>query len=181
MLRQPERRLTMHRTHSRIAAAAVVALAGAFAAGCGQAGQPSPASAYTAEPVSASSPGSANSDWAQRASTICENALPDDSHQLVNHFDARHIKRHGMAIVDAGSKLDALGAPPGGDAGAYGRMIELYKRSVIYHGLALRDLAKGNDGNAAAEYAIGLDLANKADGLAMGFGAESCDRFGMGG
>jgi len=122
-----------------------------------------------------------NSDWAQRASTICENALPDDSHQLVNHFDARHIKRHGMAIVDAGSKLDALGAPPGGDAGAYGRMIELYKRSVIYHGLALRDLAKGNDGNAAAEYAIGLDLANKADGLAMGFGAESCDRFGMGG
>jgi hypothetical protein len=131
--------------------------------------------------LSASSPGSANSDWAQRASTICENALPDDSHQLVNHFDARHIKRHGMAIVDAGSKLDALGAPPGGDAGAYGRMIELYKRSVIYHGLALRDLAKGNDGNAAAEYAIGLDLANKADGLAMGFGAESCDRFGMGG
>ena len=60
-------------------------------------------------------------------------------------------------------------------------MLELYTRSAIYHGLALRDLAKGNDGNAAAEYAIGLDLANETDGLAMGFGAESCDRFGMAG
>ncbi|HEX3330771.1 MAG TPA: hypothetical protein VHS27_12680 [Gaiellales bacterium] len=135
---------------------------------------------YKADAVSASSSGSGNSDWAQRASTICEHALPDDSHQLVNHFDPRHIRRHGEAIIDAGSKLDALGVPAGGDAGAYGRMIELYKKSVIYHGLALRDLARGNDGNAAAEYAIGLDLANKADALAMGFGAKSCDRFGMG-
>jgi len=171
----------MYPTPWRIAAAALVALGCTFAAGCGAAGQAAPASAHKTDAVSAASSGSAGSGWAQRASTICENALPDDSHELVNHFDARHIRQHGMAIIDAGSKLDALGVPDGGDAVAYARMIELYKKSAIYHALALRELAKGSDGNAAAEYAIGLDLANKADGLAMGFGARSCDRFGMGG
>ncbi len=84
-----------------------------------------------------------------------------------------------MAIVDAGSKLDALGAPAGGDAAAYAHMIELYKRSAVYHGLALRDLAKGRAGNAAGEYAVALDLADKADRLAVGYGAASCNRFGM--
>jgi hypothetical protein len=63
--------------------------------------------------------------------------------------------------------------------GSYARMIELYKKSVIYHGFALRDVARGSDGTAAAEYAIGLALADKADRLAIGFGAKSCDRFGI--
>lgn len=169
----------MHRTSSRIATAALAALACALAAGCGRTGQATPASARTTAAASASSSGSGSSGWAQRASTICEHALADDSHELVNHFDARHIKQHGMAIVDAGSRLDALGAPAGGDAGTYARMIELYKKSAIYHGLALRELAEGNAGNAAAEYAIGLDLADKADRLAIGFGAESCNGSGM--
>jgi hypothetical protein len=171
----------MHRTPSRITAAALVALGCTFAAGCGTAGQAAPASAHKSDAVPAASSGSGTSGWAERASTICENALPDDTHELVNHFDARHIKQHGMAVIDAGSKLDALGVPAGGDPGTYARMIKLYKKSAVYHALALRDLAKGNDGTAAAEYAIGLDLANKADGLATGFGAKSCGRFGMGG
>jgi hypothetical protein len=171
----------MHLTPSRTTAAALVALGCTFAAGCGAAGQAAPAPEHESDAVPGSSSGSRTSDWAKRASTICEHALPDDSHELVNHFDARHIKQHGMAVIDAGSQLDALGVPAGGDPGTYARMIKLYKKSAIYHALALRDLARGNDGTAAAEYAIGLDLANKADGLAMGFGATSCGRFGMGG
>jgi hypothetical protein len=169
----------MHRTSAPFVSAALVALACALAAGCGGAGQATPASAQNAAGVPASSPGSGSSGWAKRASTICEHALADDSHELVKHFDARHIKQHGVAIVAAGSQLDALGAPAGADSGAYAHMIELYKKSAIYHGLALRELAQGNDGNAAAEYAIGLDLADKADRLAVGFGAGACNRFGM--
>lgn len=169
----------MHGTSRRSATAALVAVACALAVGCGGTGQATPASATKTGDLAVVSSDSRSSGWAKRASIICENALADDTHELVNHLDARHIKQHGMAIVDAGSKLDALGVPAGGDANAYAQMIELYKKSVIYHGLALRDLAKGNDGNAAAEYAIGLDLADKADRLAISFGAESCNRFGM--
>src|SRR6185437_11435293 len=169
----------MHRTSSPVVSAALVALTCAFATGCGGAGQAPSASTHTTDTVSASSTDSGSSGWARRASTICTEALADDSHELVNHLDARHIKQHGMAIVAAGSKLDALGAPAGADPGAYAHMIELYKKSAVYHGLALRELAQGNDGNAAAEYAVGLDLADKADRLAVGFGAGSCNRFGM--
>lgn len=169
----------MHRTSSRTAAASLVAVACTFAAGCGGTRQASPASAATTADVKASSSGSGSSSWADRAATICENALADDTHELVNHFDAHHIRQHGMAIVDAGSKLDALGVPAGGDTDAYARMIQLYKKSAIYHGLALRELAKGNAGNAAGEYAIALNLADKADRIAVGFGAASCNRFGM--
>lgn len=169
----------MYRTPSRIAAAALVALVCTVASGCGGTGQAAPAAAHKTDDVSASSSRRGDAAWAERASAICENALADDNHELVDHLDARHIRRHGMAIVAAGSKLDALGAPAGGNAGAYARMIELYKKSAIYHGLALRELVRGNAGNAAAEYAIGLNFADRADRLAVGFGAGSCNRFGM--
>jgi hypothetical protein len=169
----------MYRASSRLAAIAFMALAGILAAGCGANGKASSASTARTADVVATSSASSPSQWADHASAICENALSDDSHELVNHLDARHIKQHGMAIVAAGSRLDALGVPSGGDAHAYAHMIQLYKKSAIYHGLALRDLGQGNDGNAAAHYAIALGLADTADGLAVGFGAASCDRFGM--
>jgi hypothetical protein len=122
----------MHRTSSPVVSAALVALTCAFATGCGGAGQAPSASTHTTDTVSASSTDSGSSGWAKRASTICTEALADDSHELVNHLDARHIKQHGMAIVAAGSKLDALGAPAGADPGAYAHMIELYKKSAVY-------------------------------------------------
>jgi hypothetical protein len=58
-------------------------------------------------------------------------------------------------------------------------MLDMYKESAIRHGRALHDLTDGNAGNAVAEYAIGLDLADRADRLAVGFGASECARFGM--
>jgi hypothetical protein len=169
----------MHRTSASIATAALVVLSCTFASGCGGTGQATPASAHRTDDVPASSSAPAATAWARRASRICQNALADGNHTLVDHFDARHVRQHGMAVVAAGSKLDALGAPAGGDSGAYAHMIELYRKSAIYHGLAVRELAKGNAGNAAAEYAIGLQFAHKADRLAVGFGAASCGRFGM--
>lgn len=58
-------------------------------------------------------------------------------------------------------------------------MIDLYKRSAIDHGLAIREIRKGNDGNAAAYYSIGLALADRADAIVAGLGATDCTRFGM--
>ena len=117
--------------------------------------------------------------WADRANSICRAALPDSSHELVNHLDAAHIRQHGMAIVAAGSRLDALGAPSGANAASYARMIDLYRRSAVDHGLAIREIRTGNDGNAAAYYSIGLALADKADAIVAGLGATDCTRFGM--
>ena len=98
---------------------------------------------------------------------------------MVEHFDSRHIKRHGMAVVLAGSALDELGPPPGVDDADYQRMLDLYQESAIRHGLAVRELGDGNAGNAVGEYATGLGLADRADRLAVGFGASECARFGM--
>jgi len=117
--------------------------------------------------------------WADRANAICRAALPDSSHELVNHLDAAHIRQHGMSIVVAGSRLDALGAPSAAAAKPYAGMIELYRRSAIDHALAVREIRKGNDGNAAAYYSMGLTLADKADAIAARFGATDCSRFGM--
>ena len=124
--------------------------------------------------------GHSTSDWVDRANQICRSALPDSSHELVNHFDVAHIKRHGMAVIEAGSNLDALGAPSAADLKSYAGMLDLYKRSAIDHGLAVREIEKGDAGNAAVYYSTGLDLADKADALAAGFGATDCTRFGMG-
>ena len=59
-------------------------------------------------------------------------------------------------------------------------MLDLYKRSAIDHGLAVREIEKGDAGNAAVYYSIGLRLADKADAIAAGFGATDCTRFGLG-
>ena len=164
---------------TRIAHALALLAAGAsLAAGCGGKGTAAPGSGAAAS-TPASSQGGDAAAWADRANAICTAALPDRSHALVAHFDTRHIRRHGMTIVVAGSQLDELGPPADADAHAYARMIELYKRSAIYHGLALRDLAEGNDGNAVGEYSIGLDMADRADRMAVGFGATACNRFGL--
>ena len=117
--------------------------------------------------------------WVHRAKGICETALADDRHELVNHLDVKHVKQHGMSVVAAGSQLDALGPPAGTDAWSYARMIGLYKKSAIYHALALRGFDSGDNGNAALAYSLALHLADQADTLAVGFGAAACDRFGM--
>ena len=156
--------------HGGAAPLAVIAVTRCLAAGCG--GTETSTSALSAAT-------DARPDWADRANAICVHALPDAGHEMVRHLDSRHVKQHGMSIVDAGSKLDALGAPTGADADSYAKMIAMYKQSAIVHGLVLRELDKGNGGNAAMEYSYALALADKADGLAGGFGAVSCNRFGM--
>ncbi len=84
-----------------------------------------------------------------------------------------------MAIVLAGSQLDALGAPTGVDTDAYARMIALYKKSALYHAGAIRMLQQGQGGNAGLAYALALSYADRADRMAESFGAAQCDRFGM--
>lgn len=92
--------LLKHRSGA-VAVAGVVAVA---ACGCGgaAASQSQGASQATSQTRSA---------WADKANAICRSALPDGSHELVDHLDAAHIEQHGMAIVAAGSRLDALGGP----------------------------------------------------------------------
>jgi hypothetical protein len=160
-----------------LATPAVLALAW-LAAGCGSAGDTASAGLHPASTAAAGSSVSAP-EWAHRANGICETALADDSHELVNHLDATHVKQHGMSIVMAGSQLDALGPPAGTDALSYARMVDLYKKSAIYHGIALRAFDSGENGNAALAYSLALHLADQADTLAVGFGAGECDRFGM--
>ena len=146
------------------------------AAGCGGAGDTASAvqQASTTVGSSASAP-----EWVDRANGICETALADDHHELVNQLDVKHVKEHGMSVVRAGSQLDALGPPAGADAKSYARMVDLYKKSAIYHALALRAFDDDDDGNAALAYSLALQLADQADTLAVGFGAAECDRFGM--
>ncbi len=159
-----------------LATPAVLALTW-LASGCGTAGDTASAgmhSVSTAEGSSVSAP-----NWAHRASRICATALADDRHELVNHLDVTHVKRHGMSVVMAGAQLDALGPPAGTDAASYARMVGLYKKSAIYHAIALRAFDSGDNGNAALAYSLALHLADQADTLAVGFGAAECDRFGM--
>ena len=158
---------------SRSPALALTAVVAMAACGCGSA-----ASAAPSRESSQATSGPA-SGWAHRANAICRAALPDSSHELVNHLDAAHIRQHGMSIVVAGSRLDTLGAPSDAAAKPYAGMIELYRRSAIDHALAVREIRKGNDGNAAAYYSMGLALADKADAIAARFGAADCSRFGM--
>jgi hypothetical protein len=161
---------------TRFAAPALVALVW-LAAGCGSAGSTASAGSQSTSTTAGSS--APAPDWSVRANDICDTALADDSHELVNHLDARHVKQHGMAVVSAGSRLDALGPPAGADARSYVRMVDLYKKSAIYHGLALRAFDSGDDGNAAIAYSLALHFADQADKLAVRFGAAECNRFGM--
>jgi hypothetical protein len=177
--------MLLPRTRTAITLAAVAGgcLIGS-ACGGAQAGTDGPSSgnsgAIAATQASSSTTGAAaTSDWVRQADAICSKALPDDSHSMVDHFDAAHVRRHGMAIVAAVSELDKLGPPPGADAADYQHMLTLYKTSAGRHALALQALAKGDYGVAAAQYSIGLYQADQADGLAVGFGASSCARFGM--
>ena len=153
-----------------LALTAVVAMAGCGGGSSASTAPSRDSSHATSEPAP---------EWADRANAICRAALPDSSHELVNHLDAAHIRQHGMSIVVAGSRLDALGAPSAAAAKPYAGMIELYRRSAIDHALAVREIRKGNDGNAAAYYSMGLALADKADAIAARFGATDCSRFGM--
>jgi hypothetical protein len=177
LIYDPEETMLAHQRRTALALAAVAAgcLLGTACGGGAHAG--SAGRSETVPSSSASSPTSA--DWTRQANEICTRALPDASHSMVEHFDSQHIKRHGMAVVLAGSALDELGPPPGIDDADYERMLDMYKESAIRHGRALHDLTDGNAGNAVAEYAIGLDLADRADRLAVGFGASECARFGM--
>jgi hypothetical protein len=166
--------------HQRRTALALAAVAAGCLLGTACGGAAHAGSAGRSETVPSSSASSVTAaNWTRQANEICTRALPDASHSMVEHFDSQHVKRHGMAIVLAGSALDELGPPPGVDDAGYQRMLDLYKQSAIRHGLALRDLSNGEAGNAAAEYSIGLDLADRADRLAVGFGASECARFGM--
>jgi hypothetical protein len=143
--------------------------------GCGSA-------AATHADVPASAGGGSTSrpaTWASRASAICRDALGDSSHELVNHLDEQHVRAHGMAVVRAGSALDHLGPPPGSSSATYTKMLGLYMRSALLHGEAAKSLHAHDDGNAALYYSLALNMADRADSLAMGFGASSCDRFGF--
>jgi len=153
-----------------LALTAVVAMVGCGCGGPASAAPSRESSQATSEPAS---------EWVDRANAICRAALPDSSHELVSHLDAAHIRQHGMSIVVAGSRLNALGAPSAAAAKLYAGMIELYRRSAIDHALAVREIRKGNDGNAAAYYSMGLARADKADAIAARFGATDCSRFGM--
>jgi hypothetical protein len=159
-----------------LATPAVLALTW-LAAGCGSAGDTASAGLHPASTAAGSSV--SGPEWAHRANGVCEAALADDSHELVDHLDVTHVKQHGMSIVTAGSQLDALGPPAVTDSRSYARMVDLYKKSAIYHGIALRAFESGDNGNAALAYSLALHLADRADTLAVGFGAASCDRFGM--
>jgi hypothetical protein len=121
----------------------------------------------------------ADSGWASSANAICRQALPDGSHVLVDHLDPAHVRQHGFAIISAGMRLQKLGPPSGGDAAGYAKMIELYRKSAIYHALVVRQLKAGNAGNAAYVYGAALSLADRADTMATELGATDCNRFGM--
>jgi hypothetical protein len=157
---------------ARYVALAIVGATSLAVCGCGG------SAASQSHESTSSSP--TRSDWVDRANEICRTALPDGSHELVNHLDIAHIKRHGMAVVTAGASLDALGPPADTSAKSYADMLDLYKRSAIDHGLAVQEIQHGNTANAAAYYSIGLGLADKADAIAARLGATDCGRFGMG-
>jgi hypothetical protein len=143
----------------------------ALGAACGGTGASAAPAAHTSTLSAATG--------ARRADVICTSALADDSHTLVDHLDAPHVKAHGMAILLAGSQLDAMGAPPGVDTVAYERMLGLYKRSAADHVIVIRMLQKSDGANAAYVYAVALYVADRADRMAESFGASKCDRFGM--
>lgn len=164
-----------HRTAITLAALAAGCLLGTACGGAAQAGTGDRAAGSGGSSTTTTS----RAQWARQADQICTKALPDDGHEMVNHLDEAHIKRHGMAIVMAGSALEALGPPAGADTGTYKHMLALYKSSAIRDGLALGELGDGNDGNAAMQYSLALAQADQADRLAVGFGASSCARFGM--
>jgi hypothetical protein len=164
-----------HRTAITLAALAAGCLLGTACGGAAQAGTGDRAAGSDRSITSTRS----RAQWSRQANQICTRALPDDGHEMVNHLDEAHIKRHGMAIVMAGSALEALGPPAGADAGTYKHMLALYESSAVRHGLALRELGDGNDGNAAMQYSLALAQADQADRLAARFGASACARFGM--
>jgi hypothetical protein len=145
--------------------AILLTLGGLTVAGCG----------HTAG--AATSPLS-RSQWASRANAICRAALPDASHELINHLDEQHVRAHGMAVVRVGSGLDDLGPPAGTSAVAYRKMLEQYMESAVLHGEAANHLHTGDDGNAAFLYALALNKADRADVMAATLGGSSCERFG---
>jgi hypothetical protein len=162
------------------AALPALLLAGLVVAGCGGAAkaESSPPSGPKQTTVT-QQPTTDDSGWADKANAICRRALPDGSHVLVDELDAPHVKQHGFAIIAAGSQLETLGPPPGADSDQYAKMIALYRKSAIYHALVVRQLDKGDAGNAAFLYGAALGMADKADGIATDLGATDCARFGM--
>ena len=162
------------------AALPVLLIAGLVVTGCGGAARAgsSPRSGPQQTVVTQRST-TDDSGWADRANAICRRALPDGSHILINKLDTPHVKRRGFAIIAAGSRLEMLGPPPRTDSDRYAKMIALYRKRAIYHGLAVRQLDKGAAGNAAFLYGAALGMADKADGIATDLGATDCARFGM--
>lgn len=163
------------------AALPVLLLAGLVVGGCGGAAraESSPPSGPQQTTVKQQSTTTEDSGWADEANAICRRALPDGSHVLIDNLDAPHVKRHGFAIVAAGSQLETLGPPPGTDPDRYAKMIALYRKSAMYHALAIRQLDKGADANAAFLYGAALGMADRADLIAADLGATDCARFGM--
>jgi hypothetical protein len=166
---------------TRFSALPVLLLAGLVVGGCGGAAraESSPSSAPKQTTVTQEQSTTDDSGWADKANAICRRALPDGSHVLIDKLDAPHVKRHGFAIIAAGSQLETLGPPTGADPDRYANMIALYRKSAIYHALAVRQLDKGAAGNAAFLYGAALGMADKADGIATDLGATDCARFGM--
>jgi uncharacterized protein YceK len=166
---------------TRFSVLPVLLLAGLVVGGCGGAAraESSPSSAPKQTTVTQEQSTTDDSGWADKANAICRRALPDGSHVLIDKLDAPHVKRHGFAIIAAGSQLETLGPPPGADSDRYAKMIALYRKSAIYHALAVRQLDKGEPGNAAFLYGAALGMADKADGIATDLGATDCARFGM--
>jgi uncharacterized protein YceK len=165
---------------TRLTALPVLLLAALVVGGCGGAAsaESSPPSGPKQTTVTQQST-TDDSGWADKANAICRRALPDGSHVLIDNLDAPHVKRHGFAIIAAGSQLEKLGPPPGADSDRYAKMIALYRKSAIYHALAIRQIDKGAAGNAAFLYGAALGMADKADGIATDLGATDCARVGM--
>ena len=165
---------------TRNTALPVLLLAGLVVGGCGGAARAeSNTPSGPAQTTVTQQATTDDSGWAGKANAICRRALPDGSHVLINNLDAPHVKRHGFAIIAAGSQLETLGPPPGTDPDRYAKMIALYRKSAMYHALAIRQLDKGAAGNAAFLYGAALGMADKADGIATDLGATDCARFGM--
>ena len=101
--------------HTLFARPALLALTW-LATGCDRAGDT--ASAVQTTSTTAGSSASAP-EWADRANGLCETALADDRHELVDHLDLKHVREHGMSVVRAGAQLDALGAPAGAEPKSY--------------------------------------------------------------
>jgi hypothetical protein len=165
---------------TRFTALPVLLLAGLVVGGCGGAARAeSSAPSGPKQTTVTQQPTSDDSGWADKANAICRRALPDGSHELINNLDAPHVKRHGFAIIAAGSQLETLGPAQEADSDRYAKMIALYRKSAIYHALVVRQLDKGAAGDAAFLYGAALGMADKADGIATDLGATDCGRFGM--